>query len=86
MVPGLLLSFNRQSDRLHRDLRQLSLVTLTRSGMRKLPIVIGKIRGLNACGRSSHAFFVAVCNRLKSGEDLPDPIWANFIWLCSRIV
>ena len=34
MVPGLLLSFNRQSDRLHRDLRQLSLVILTLSGMR----------------------------------------------------
>gem|GEM_PF-6227536 len=34
MVPGLLLSFNRQSDRLYRDLRQPSLVRLTLSGMR----------------------------------------------------
>ena len=34
MVPGLLLSFNRQSDWHYRDLRQLSLVSLTLSGMR----------------------------------------------------
>ena len=28
---------------------------------------------------------IAVSNRLKSGGDLLDPIWANFIWLRSRI-
>ena len=34
MARGPLLNLNRPSDRLHRDLRQLSLVILTLSGMR----------------------------------------------------
>ena len=52
-------------------------------------IVLGGNQWIEREWVMSARVYVAVSNRclqaFESGGDLPDPIWANFIWLCSRI-